>query len=75
MERDPESKKDGYLSVSYKQALEDGLLPVYDGEFFMQDNAPIHRSKATHAWLNSNGVALLEEWLPYSPDLNPIEHL
>jgi hypothetical protein len=39
-------KKGGYSSWSYCKALEEGLLPVYDGtRHFQQDNAKIHRSK------------------------------
>lgn len=26
-------------------------------------------------WLQQQGFKLLEDWPPYSPDLNPIEHL
>ena len=75
MERDPESKRNGYSAVSYMDALEDGLLPMYNGELFMQDNAPIHTAHVVRAWFNNNGVHCLVSWPPYSPDLNPIEHL
>ena len=27
------------------------------------------------AWLEENEVEVLEDWPPYSPDLNPIEHV
>jgi len=43
MERDSESKKNGYTSASYLDTLYWGLIPVYHGELFQQDNAPIHR--------------------------------
>ena len=40
----------------------------------MQDNASIHTSRLARQWFQVNGVEVLE-WPPYSPDLNPIEHL
>ena len=40
----------------------------------MQDNAPIHTSRKSREWLQSHGITTIE-WPPYSPDLNPIEHL
>ena len=40
----------------------------------MQDNAPIHTSNVVKEWLESHGIHILE-WPPYSPDLNPTEHL
>ena len=41
---------------------------------FMQDNAPIHTAYATKKQLEDNAIPLLD-WPPYSPDLNPIEHI
>jgi transposase len=40
----------------------------------MQDNAPIHYAKVIKKYFRDLGIGLLE-WPPYSPDLNPIEHL
>jgi transposase len=40
----------------------------------MQDNAPIHTAHASREWLGVHGVHTVD-WPPYSPDLNPIEHL
>ena len=40
----------------------------------MQDNAPIHKAKMVMEWFENNRV-MLTDWLSYSPDLNPIEHL
>lgn len=44
------------------------------GEWFMQDNARIHTSRDSTEFLERHGIAVVE-WPPYSPDLNPIEHL
>jgi len=44
--------------------------------YFMQDNAPIHTSRSTTEWLRSRGIPIFEpSWPPWSPDLNPIEHV
>ena len=40
----------------------------------MQDNAPIHKAKKVMEWFNENGIEVID-WPPYSPDLNPIEHI
>ena len=39
----------------------------------MQDNAPIHKSKLVAKWFKENVIDMID-WLPYSPDLNPIKH-
>ena len=41
----------------------------------MQDGARCHAAKSTIAYLEKKNVAVLEQWPPYSPDLNPIENL
>ncbi|KAF1954470.1 hypothetical protein CC80DRAFT_567739 [Byssothecium circinans] len=78
----------GYTSTSYTNTLEDGLLPwneleeedfdqeeeEYEPYQFMQDNAPIHKSRETTNWLNAHEIEVID-WPPYSPDINPIEHL
>lgn len=47
-----------------------------DKVVFMQDGARCHVSKETMTYLEQNKrIAVLHEWPPYSPDLNPIEHL
>ena len=40
----------------------------------MQDNAPSHSARATKTELSRRGINLLP-WPPFSPDLNPIEHV
>lgn len=46
-----------------------GVEPI-----FQQDNAPIHNAHLVSDWFISEGI-LTETWPPYSPDLNPIEHV
>ncbi len=75
LERYFESKKMGYSAKSYLQILDDNLKGIYEpGLIFMQDNAPIHTAKKVKEWFIEWGVKVME-WPPYSPDLNPIEHL
>lgn len=74
-ERDPDAPRGGYTSKSYIKALTEGLLPHYRrSQLFMQDNAGIHTSRAAQSWLADHHITTLP-WPPYSPDLNPIEHL
>ena len=40
----------------------------------MQDNAPAHRARSTIEELTRRGCCPID-WPPYSPDLNPIEHV
>ena len=40
----------------------------------MQDNVPIHKSNISRDWLDIHNINTID-WPPYSPDLNPIEHL
>jgi DDE superfamily endonuclease len=75
IDRDPDSVKSGYTANSYIAVLEDQIPRCYEpGRIFMQDNARIHTAKKVMAWFEEMGVKLLE-WPPYSPDLNPIEHM
>jgi transposase len=39
----------------------------------MQDSALIHTAAVIKNWFKEEGIAVLK-WLPYSPDLNSIEH-
>lgn len=75
LERDEESARHGYTARSYIRALEEGLLPGYDKtRLFQQDNAKIHKAKATMDWMEEHEIDLWD-WPPHSPDLNPIEHV
>ena len=42
--------------------------------WFQQDNAPCHGSQETRANLHRRQIPTIR-WLPYSPDLNLIEHV
>jgi hypothetical protein len=65
----------------YLSTLQNLLPPFMDhlpedpfNLIFMHDNAPIHKSRIVQNWL-SNQDFITMEWPPYSPDLNPIEHV
>lgn len=76
LRRDPKSPKQGYSAECYLTVLEHALPYIWKpGLLFQHDNAPIHTANVIKAWLQELGVDLLERWPPYSPDLNPIEHL
>lgn len=68
-------------AVAYRNILQHGLLPVYNGggiskqdSLFMQDGAPAHTARSTLAWLQQNDISCLK-WTAQSPDMNPIEHM
>ncbi|KRF85753.1 uncharacterized protein Dvir_GJ25948, partial [Drosophila virilis] len=66
-------------SVDYVEVLDNTLLPFLQDNrespyIFMQDNARIHTSRHTMAYLLSSSVNTLD-WPACSPDLNPIENL
>jgi hypothetical protein len=79
MDRDFAAKKYGYSANSYLEVLDGELAPVWErldpGYKFMQDNAPIHRAGKVTEWFREHGIDILKDWLLYSPDLNPIEHI
>ena len=82
MDRDFESKKHGYSAESYLEVLDAQVGPIFeelgrngDKYDFMQDNASIHTAKKVKAWFEARGIDMLENWPPYYPDLNPIEHV
>jgi len=66
-------------SVDYQHVLEEHLLPmvlsiVVKDWLFLQDNAPIHRSRSTENWLQAQGILTLD-FPARSLDLNPVENL
>jgi hypothetical protein len=75
MERDPESKRNGYTAQSYLNVLDDQKPRCWQlGLIFMQDNAPIHSAHVVRDCFTENAIPVVD-WPPYSPDLNPIEHI
>ena len=75
LERDFESKKHGYSANSYLEVLEHQLPTCWvPGLVFMQDGAPIHTAYKVRDWFLEHGIPVTD-WPPYSPDLNPIEHV
>ena len=55
------------------------MLPIihlnFDDDYFLQqDNVPIHKSKETMTFFNSNGISLLD-WPPRSPDINIVDDM
>jgi DDE superfamily endonuclease len=74
MTRD-ESLRGGYSANSYLEVLDEQISICFEpGRIFMQDNARIHTAKKVKSWFEDNAIPLLD-WPPYSPDMNPIEHV
>lgn len=66
-------------SRNYQETLKNNLLPFCDiiggpDCIFQQDNASIHTSISTKAWLHQKNVHVMD-WPALSPDLNPIENV
>lgn len=65
----------GYIDILENYAVPSAHLLGYgDNYFYMDDNAPCHRSKVVKDWMANNNLRSLI-WPPQSPDLNPIENL
>jgi transposase len=79
LEGDPEAPNHGISGRIIKACLEQHLPTIVRrGTYFMQDNAPVHRSRKVQEWLIpwlEERHAIWVDWPPYSPDLNPIENL
>ena len=79
MDRDFKSAKHGYSTNSYLEVLDAKVAPIFTnlapGYKFMQDNASIHNAGKVKEWFTERGIRMVINWPPYSPDLNPIEHI
>ena len=42
---------------------------------FLHDNATPHIAEKTKNWLSTYGLKLIDDYPPWSPELNPIEHV
>lgn len=65
----------------YRELLEVCLTPVVQrvhdtigDPVFMQDNARVHTAAHVTNWLDVGNIQVMD-WPPYSPDLNPFEHV
>jgi transposase len=65
------------LTASLYISILESRLPsrVENDWIFQQDNDPKHKSKISRNWLNANTPRWMDDWPPYSPDLNVIENL
>jgi hypothetical protein len=73
---DPNSARRGVTAERILACLKEHLPPLMEGEgkIFMMDGASVHTAGIVQDWLKEKGYTVME-WPPYSPDLNPIEHL
>ena len=75
MEGDPLAPKGGVIARIYQTILDRYLLPILGFKsIFIQDNAPIHTTHIIQDWFATRDIDVMD-WLPYSPNLNPIENL
>jgi hypothetical protein len=47
----------------------------YDDVIFQQGDVTCHTSDPTYNWMDNKDITYISDWLPNSPDLNPIERL
>ena len=65
----------------YEQILTNVMIPsawelYLEGTLhFQKDNHPVHTAVRIHGWFNRRPDIDLLEWLPNSPDMNPIENV
>ena len=70
---------DGYLTANryLDTVLSNQIIPymqLHNDAIFMHDNARPHVAQVCQDYLRAHNVQVLD-WPPYSPDMNPIEHL
>jgi transposase len=74
MNRDRESRWQGYSANSYIKVLDDNLYFIWElGLQVMQDNIKIHSSRKVKTWFENNAIPVID-WPPYSPDLDLIKN-
>ena len=75
MPGDSDSKRGGVTSAVYLKVIEEQLPTLREsGLIYMQDGASIHTARIIKRWFTDNAIEVVD-WPPYSPDLNPIEHV
>ncbi|RFU28636.1 hypothetical protein B7463_g7705, partial [Scytalidium lignicola] len=75
MRGDPDSEHGEVIARRYLEIFEQYLPTVLDSDsIFMQDNAPIHTAHIIRDWFEEMAITV-EDWPPYSPDMNPIENV
>ena len=63
-------------SMKYLQILQESLLPeMFLGENLQQDDAPAHNPILSKTLFSENGLEVLGNWPPNSPDFNIIENV
>jgi hypothetical protein len=75
MKGDPDAVYRGITARRYIKIIQEYLLTILDfNSIFMQDNSSLYIAYLTQDWLRDNSIYRVD-WLPYSPDINPIENL
>ena len=75
LNRDFKSKKHGYSVRSYLKVLDDQMPRCWEPRLvFIQDNTPIYIAYTVRQWFIDMDIPVVD-WPPFSPDLNPIEHI
>src|SRR5690606_9173908 len=72
---DINSARKGVTGEVYLKILQDNIRVFFQDDWiFMHDNARVHIYHKIPEFLKDNGIDVMK-WPPYSPDLNPIEHI
>ena len=59
---------------AYQALHNESLFPVCDEDILLlRDNAPPHKAGSTIPFLEENGIMVVNDWPPHSPDLNVFE--
>ncbi len=70
-----DGKEDSEVYIDVLKMCKESLDIIKEQNlWFMQDNAPCHKSKLSKKFLEKTEMKILE-WPPQSPDLNPIENI